>query len=173
MEEIQVRLIEKEDFASLFEVIEKNRSRLLKYFPATSAAISDIEAAKKFVLLKLRQAAKREQLYFVVISKNTSKIIGSVILKNLDWNVPKGELAYFVDADYEGTGITSRAVKWLVQYAFDELKIEKLYIKCSPDNTGSKQVAIKNGFLKEGHMKREYRTGEGLLTDMERYGLLK
>lgn len=51
--------------------------------------------------------------------------------------------------------------------------MEKLYIKFNPENRGSKKVAIKNGFEKEGYMKREYRTGQGDLTDVERYGLLK
>ncbi len=111
MTEIQIRLIEKEDYLQLYDLIEKNRQRLLTYFPKTSNAITDIETANKFTHLKLRQAFNREQFYFVTEMKNTSQFIGGVILKNIDWSVPKGELAYFIDGEYEGKGFTSYAVK--------------------------------------------------------------
>lgn len=173
MIEIQIRLIEKKDYLQLYAVIERNRQRLLTYFPKTSNAIKDIESAKTFTQLKLRQALNREQFYFVVMLKATSLIIGGVILKNIEWSVPKGELAYFIDEIYEGKGYTTFAVKVMTEYAFNELNMEKLYIKFNPTNWGSKKVAIKNGFEKEGYMKREYRTGQGELTDVERYGRLK
>lgn len=173
MIEVQIRPIKKQDFLQLYEVIEKNRQRLLTYFPRTTHAITDIDAAKKFTHLKVRQALNREQFYFVVALESTSQMIGAVILKNIDWTIPKGELAYFIDEDYEGKGCTSYAVKWVTGYAFNDLKMEKLYIKFNPSNRGSKQVAIKNGFEKEGYLKSEFRTGQGDLTDVERYGLLK
>ena len=168
-----VRLLEKEDFEELYNVIEKNRERLIMYFPKTSAAIKDLEAAKKFAKQKVRQALEREQYNFVIVSKSHSSVIGMVMVKNIDWTIPKGELAYFIDENYEGIGITSNAVKWVIEYCFEQLEMEKLYIKFNPENTGSKRVAIKNGFEKEGLLKREFRTGHGELTDVERYGLLR
>ncbi|MDB5249965.1 MAG: ribosomal-protein-serine N-acetyltransferase [Segetibacter sp.] len=173
MNKIQIRPVAKEDFKQLYEVIEKNRERLTMYFPQTSKSIIDLETAEKFTKQKLKQALKKEQFYFVVQKVKTSEIIGSVILKNIEWSVPKGELAYFIDGDHEGKGITSYAVKWLVNYSFEKLGMEKLYIKFSPENVGSKKVAIKNGFEQEGFFKREFRTGHGELKDVERYGLLR
>jgi ribosomal-protein-serine acetyltransferase len=170
---IEIRLIESEDYLQLFDLIEKNRKRLLTYFPKTSCAITDVDSAKKFTRLKLRQALYREQFYFVVILENTTQIIGSIMVKNIDWSVPKGELAYFIDSEQEGKGFTSCAVDLVKNYAFEDLNMEKLYIKFDPENFGSKRVAIKNGFEKEGYFKREYRTGYGDLTDVERYGLIK
>jgi RimJ/RimL family protein N-acetyltransferase len=170
---IQIRPVAKDDFKHLYDVIERNRERLIMYFPKTSRSIIDLDTAEKFTIQKFKQALRKEQFYFVVQLVKTSEIIGSVILKNIEWSVPKGELAYFIDGEHEGKGITSYAVKWLVEYSFEKLGMEKLYIKFSPDNTGSKKVAIKNGFEKEGFFKREFRTGHGELKDVERYGLLK
>jgi ribosomal-protein-serine acetyltransferase len=172
MKDILVRLIDKEDHEELFKLIQKNRERLIKYFPKTSAAITDVETARRFVKLKMKQALEKEQYYFVIINKQQN-IVGMVMLKNIDWTIPKGELAYFIDENFEGMGITSGAVKWVIEYSFSELDMEKLYIKFNPENTGSKKVAIKNGFEKEGFLKREFRTGHGDLTDVERYGLLR
>ncbi len=173
MKEMEVRLVETEDFEELYNLIEKNRERLIMYFPKTSAGIIDLETAKKFAKQKVKQALEREQYCFVIAKKSEAELIGMVMVKNIDWTIPKGELAYFIDENYEGIGITSNAVKWVVEYCFEQLEMEKLYIKFNPENAGSKKVAIKNGFEKEGLLKREFRTGKGELTDVERYGLLR
>ena len=173
MKDIQIRPVETEDYPSLFTVIEKNRERLITYFPKTSQSIKDLETTKKFIKQKVRQGLQKEQFCFVIASESNGEIIGMVMIKNIDWTVPKGELAYFIDKDFEGMGIMSNAVKWVVEFCFEQLEMEKLYIKFNPENAGSKKVAIKNGFEKEGFLKREFRTGNGQLTDVERYGLLK
>ncbi len=170
---MHIRLIEKEDFTEIYDLIEKNRERLIMYFPKTSAVIKDLEAAKKFAKQKVKQALERQQYCFLIALESHAEIIGMVMVKNIDWTIPKGELAYFIDENYEGVGITSNAVKWVVEYCFEQLEMEKLYIKFNPQNAGSKKVAIKNGFEKEGLLKREFRTGLGELTDVERYGLLR
>lgn len=173
MNTIDIRLIKKGDFKQLYEVIEKNRERLITFFPKTSQYIIDLDSAKKFIDQKLKQAFNKEQFYFVIQLVGTSEIIGSIILKNIDWSIPKGEFAYFISAEHEGKGITTYSVKWLTNYCFEELGLEKLYIKVNPHNFGSRKVAIKNGFELEGLLKNEFRTGKGELTDVERYGLLK
>jgi ribosomal-protein-serine acetyltransferase len=173
MNDIQIRLIETKDYEQLLKVIERNRERLLRFFPETSQSIIDEDTAIKFTELKLKLALKREQFFFVIVLIGKSEIIGTVILKNINWNVPKGELAYFIDGAYEGKGITSYAVKWLVNYSFKQLDMEKLFIKVNPNNWGSRKIAMKNGFELEGLLKSEFRTGKGELTDVERYGLVK
>jgi len=173
MKDIQIRPVETEDCTSLFNVIEKNRERLITYFPKTSRSIKDLETTKKFIKQKVKQGLQKEQFCFVIALKSNAEIIGMVMIKNIDWTIPKGELAYFIDEDFEGMGIMSSAVKWVVEFCFEQLEMEKLYIKFNPENTGSRKVAINNGFEKEGFLKREFRTGNGKLTDVERYGLLK
>jgi len=173
MKEILLRPVEMEDCADVLNIIEANRKRLITYFPTTSRSVKDIETTKRFIKQRVRQASQKEQFCFVITLKNNHGLIGMVMIKNIDWTIPKGELAYFIDKDFEGMGITSNAVKWVVNHCFEELEMEKLYIKFDPDNAASKKVAIKNGFEKEGLLKREFRTGLGLLTDVERYGLLK
>ena len=163
----------KDDFTEFYNLIENNRERLLTYFPKTSQSIFDLESAKKFTRQKVKQALEKEQFCFIIALKDVRKMIGTVMLKNIDWSVPKGELAYFIDEPYEGNGFTSAAVKWVTEFSFANLQMEKLYIKFDPDNIGSKKVAVKNGFEKEGYFRREFRTGQGNLSDVERYSLLK
>ena len=173
MKEIEIRPVEMDDYTDVYNIIEKNRERLVMYFPKTSRSIKDIETTKKFIKQKIKQAWQKEQFCFVTSMKSSARIIGMIMIKNIDWTIPKAELAYFIDKDFEGMGITSNAVQSVVEFCFERLEMEKLYIKFNPENAASKKVAIKNGFEKEGFLKREFRTGQGQLTDVERYGLLK
>ena len=170
---LQIRLINIEDALPFLQLIEQNRERLTLYFPKTLSLIRDIETTRQFINLKLTEASRKECYWFLIFSSIKNKLIGALVIKDTDMSVPKCELAYFIDAEYEGKGITSIATQWLVNYCFEELGMEKINIRINPGNEGSKRVALKNGFSKKGHMKKEYRNGYGELTDVEYYGLTK
>ena len=172
-EGIEIRLLRKEDALAFYELIEKNRERLTMYFPKTLKHIRDLDSTKLFIDLKINEAKRKTGYWFLMISKKDNSVIGSLVIKELDLTVPKCELAYFIDEDHEGKGITSKATQWLVNYCFDELDMVKIFVRVNPANEGSKRVALKNGFVKEGYMKKEYRNGYGELTDVEHYGLVR
>ena len=172
-EGIEIRLIKNEDAVPFYELIEKNRERLTMYFPKTLKHIRDLDSTKIFIELKINEATRKDGYWFLVISKKDDQFIGSLVIKDLDLTVPKCELAYFIDGDFESKGITSKATQWLINHCFDELKMEKIILRINPANEPSRRVALKNGFTKEGYMKKEYRNGYGELTDVEHYGLAK
>ena len=85
----------------------------------------------------------------------------------------KAELAYYIDAMYEGKGIITYGLKLLCYYAFDEVCLKKVYARVYPYNHSSKKVLIKNGFQLEGVLRNDFRNGMGELCNIEYYGLLK
>jgi ribosomal-protein-serine acetyltransferase len=172
-EGIDIRLITKDDAVAFYELIEKNRERLTMYFPKTLKHIRDLDSTKLFINLKINEATKKDGYWFLVISKKENQLIGSLVIKDLDLTVPKCELAYFIDESFEGKGITSKATQWLVNHCFNELGMEKIILRINPANEASRRVALKNGFTREGYMKKEYRNGFGELTDVEHYGLVR
>lgn len=169
--DIKIRLLTKEDTPQIYRLIESNRDRLRRYFPKTTGAIRDLNTAQLFVEQKMQQALRKE-LFFFVILYIENEIIGNVTIKNIDWTVPKCELSYFIDQAYEGKGYTSRVMPEIVKHCFEELGMEKLYLRIATENIASKSIAQKNGFIQEGLMRNEYRTGEGALIDIAYYGLL-
>ncbi len=170
---MEIRLITKDDAIPFYELIEKNRQRLTMYFPKTLKLIRDLDSTKLFIDNKINEASNKDGFWYLIISEKDNQLIGSLVIKDLDLTVPKCELAYFIDVDSEGNGITSYAIQWLVHFCFDELGMEKIILRINPTNEASKRVALKNGFVKEGYMKNEYRNGLGELTDVEHYGLVR
>jgi ribosomal-protein-serine acetyltransferase len=100
-------------------------------------------------------------------------LIGYLGIKKIDYTISKCELFYFIDKNFEGKGIISRAVSDIVSICFKELKMNKIFICTSKINFGSQQIALKNGFVQEGTLREEFKNGEGVLEDINYYGLLK
>lgn len=156
-----------------FKLIDRNREHIRKTFPVTAFANSDREKTEQFLTEALETEKKREGYYFYLRSTETTELIGYVVVKNINEKVHKCELAYFIDMDYEGKGITSKAVADAVAFCFNELEMNKVFICTSPVNKRSQRIAEKNGFIQEGILRQEFRNGFGQLEDIIYYGLLK
>ena len=100
-------------------------------------------------------------------------VIGQLAIKNIDWTIPKAELGYFIDQAHEGKGIVTEALQIVIQYAFADLKMNKLFLRTLVGNVGSQKVAEKNGFIKEGILRKEFKSGNNKLEDVVYYGLLR
>lgn len=53
----------------------------------------------------------------------------------------------------QGKGILSEAIKEVVKYGFDVMKLHSIEAIINPENIGSEKVLQKNGFVKEAHLK--------------------
>ena len=51
--------------------------------------------------------------------------------------------------------------------------MNKIFICTSKINKGSQQIALKHNFQKEGILREEFKNHEGVLEDVNYYGLLK
>ena len=169
--DVSIRLIEKTDLDNYFNLIENNRDRLIRYFPVTLKQISDKKACADYIDEKTVQAGKNELFVFVVLKKE--KITGVLIVKNIDWRMPKAELAYFIDRENEGKRVMSTAMRHLMRICYGVWEMNKLFIIASVHNIASKRLAEKNGFKLEGILRQEFRIETGAIEDVAYYGKLK
>lgn len=97
--------------------------------------------------------------------------VGTIGLKppNETWGV--AEVGYVVDPDRWGNGYCTEALGLLVEYAFSERRLAKLYATVYDGNDASRRVLEKNGFEREGRLRKEAFVG-GERVDVLRYGLL-
>ena len=97
--------------------------------------------------------------------------VGIVGLNDVDptWGV--AEIGYYVEPDSHGHGYATEAVGLLVDYAFDQRRLDKLKANAIATNEGSQRVLEKNGFVEEGRF-REHAFVDGERVDVVRYGLL-
>ncbi len=80
-------------------------------------------------------------------------------------------MGYWLGAKYEGRGIMTKTCFYLVTYLFEELKLNRIKIRCSEKNVRSRAIPERLGFRLEGKLRGMSHTRDGL-TDCLIYGLL-
>ncbi|HLA54689.1 MAG TPA: GNAT family protein [Flavobacterium sp.] len=156
-----------------FNLVQTNKSHIEKTFPVTLINCSDFAKTSEFIAKNIEIEKEKNGYYFYVRNLESQNLIGYVCIKNIDKKILKCELAYFIDKDFEGRGIISKAVSEVVAFCFNELQMNKAFISTSKINTASQRIATKHGFQPEGILREEFRNGDGILEDIVYFGLLK
>ena len=55
--------------------------------------------------------------------------------------------------EYHGKGIAVEAIKELIKYGFEIMKLHSIEAVIDPENLASEKVLQKSGFVKEAHFK--------------------
>lgn len=94
-------------------------------------------------------------------------------LTGLDGDTLKAELYIFVNPTIQLKGIGTQATRLLCDYGFSNMGLNKIFLITNEDNIAAQKVYEKCGFVKEGQLRNEYKTSEGIFMDRIYYGLLK
>ena len=93
----------------------------------------------------------KEAIVLAVIEKDTKKHIGNVSLQNINYIDRNAELAFvFGDVETWGKGYATEAGLAMIDHAFHQLNLHRIYLGTSEQNTGMQKVAEKLGLKKEG-----------------------
>ncbi|MGB0862554.1 MAG: GNAT family N-acetyltransferase [Saprospiraceae bacterium] len=173
MKKIILQSLIPEDATQLFELVHRDRKRLATYFPVSTSAMKSLATTEQYIQSLNRKTETKIGYTFGIKTQESGDLIGLLFIKNIDWSVPKAEIAYFIDAQVSGKGIMTNAVHLLLKYSFEQLKMERIYARIAPENIGSQRVAINNGLRLEGTMRNDFRTKSGELLDVHCFGILK
>lgn len=156
-----------------FPFISANRDHIIQTFPVTVRSCESLEKTKEY----FEEARKKDNLgeckYFVITEKEKDEILGFFVIKEISAKINRGELAYFIDRNYNGLGIISEISREIIKYGFEELGLNKIIICTSSENIASQRIALKNNFKREGILRKEFLNYFGILEDVNYFGLLK
>jgi len=156
-----------------YKLIDKNKNHIWKTFPVTLANSDSLSKTVDFLTVSLDKEKNKEGFYFYARDRKTNDLIGYLCVKTIDYRISKCELGYFVDEDFQGKGITSKMVSEALEFCFNELMLNKVFICTSEINFGSQRIALKHNFKQEGILRDEFRNGDGELQNTVYFGLLK
>ncbi len=165
-----IRPLENGDAEDFHQLISVNRSGLEDFFPVTVAATQTKDDTKAYVQAIIRKSVQKTYLPYVIIDISTNTLIGFIDVKNIDWKIPKGELGYFMDKQYSGKGIFTKALKTFTDFCFTDLGFNKLLIRTHQNNLPACGVAEQCGFEQEGVIRCDHKTTSGQLLDLVYYG---
>jgi ribosomal-protein-serine acetyltransferase len=163
-EEIELRLLaechSEQVFALLSEKLERH-PELDKNF--------SLEDVQKKIKHDLTLFAENKGLGVGIWYKGD--LAGGVRYHEIDWSHRMTELGYWISERFEGKGLVIKTCRVLIDYAFNELNLNRIVISCSTENQRSWAIPEKLGFQQEGIL-RQSEWLQDRFVDMFVYGLL-
>jgi len=170
---ISITPVDPNDAEDLCALMTSNASRFFRFFPSTLKQNTSVEDSRIFILKKRKEQQAKEEYTFLLKSDPTNKLMGLLILKEINWVTKQGELAYCIDQGFEGKGFMTHAVQYISNYALRELQLRTLQIIAHKSNLGSIRVAEKCNYIWQRTLKEAFTPPNEEALDMELYELKK
>ncbi|TMH13282.1 MAG: GNAT family N-acetyltransferase [Betaproteobacteria bacterium] len=115
----------------------------------------------------------RQSLPMLLFLKSGNVYAGGSGMHHLDWSVPKFEVGYWCRKRFQGQGLITEAVKAITEFAFTALDARRLESLPDAQNTASRCVVERAGYVLEGVMRHERATAQGELRDTCLYAITR
>jgi ribosomal-protein-serine acetyltransferase len=164
--DLQLHTLHPEKAEALFLLVERNRSRLRPWIHP-SALPETITASRKLtiecffnslanpMLARLEYPGYFQELDHYFPPPNppmemgiwmNEALVGEIVLGRLQDSYTAAEFGYWIDGEREGQGIITRCVSGLMDYAIDNMGIERFVIGCAVDNLRSRAIPERLGY---------------------------
>jgi ribosomal-protein-alanine N-acetyltransferase len=162
------------DEVLLISAGQKNRDHLQR-FEADNLLFSFTSLAETESLIKELAAgwATHKYLFLGAFEKTSGDFAAQIYIGVTHWDYPEFEIGYMADVDHVGQGYVSEVVKATLQYLFKHLNAHRVNIHTSDQNLSSLKVALRCGFVQEGHLRENHKKSDGLFEGELILGLLK
>ena len=154
---------------NLFELVDSDREYLNIWLP-WPPSIKKIEDTKLFIKNSIIDFTEGKAMVCAI--EYQKKIVGVVSYNKILKSLKKVEIGYWLSSKYQGNGIITKSVEYLIKYAFDKLEMEKVQIAVATENQPSQKVCERLGLKSEGIIKNSENL-HGKLVDHIIYGIYK
>lgn len=161
---ITIRKLENKDIHFMLEWMYDEETK--KYFQKDFSSMT-FEDVEEFIENSFKEDAQN----FAIVDEVDDEYLGTISLKNIDYKNKNAEYAICTRKKCRGTGINIKATKLLLNYAFNNLHLNKVYLNVLTNNSRAIRFYEKMGFKYEGTAKSHVLINNKYL-DLEWYGIV-
>lgn len=143
-----------------FPELQSDRILLRKHVPADAPHVTDVTffmhvpAKDVHEVLEMHQKIEAryqsgESIQWAIVDRTTNTIVGNCGYYR-GFADETGEIGYVMKENFRRMGYMSEAVKLIVDFGFDVMKLTEIFATTAPDNIASHGVLLKNGFIAQG-----------------------
>ena len=137
------------ELCATVEDTQKHISQWLRYFEETAA----------------------NSALFAIVLKDSSEVIGTIDFAETDKEARSAEVGYQLGKAWWGQGYATEALRALIKYCFERVKLNRLWASYDSRNPASGKVLQKAAMKYEGTL-RQCKVRRGELSDSVRYAIL-
>ncbi len=165
---LELCLLEERHADDVFAAVDRNRAYLRQWLPWLDESVSP-DDTRSFIKRSLSEFANGEKLDTGIWDHD--QVIGAISYNFIDRPNRIAHIGYWLASDHQGKGIMTRACRAMVDYAFDELKLNRIEIRCATGNAKSRAIPQRLGFKQEG-IQRQAEWLYDHFVDLVIYGML-
>src|SRR6266496_4858417 len=151
-ERVMVRPYRESDAQALFEAIAESRDHLRPWLPFADEH-QTVDESRHWIIKQSANWILRDDLVLSIWEQATGRYLGGTGLHPHDWEIGYFEIGYWIRVSAEGHGYITESVRLLTDYAFDNLKANRIEIRCDELNTRSAAIPKRLGFVLEGRLR--------------------
>jgi ribosomal-protein-alanine N-acetyltransferase len=166
-ERLVLRQMNNDDANEVFFL--RSDDEMLKYVGRPKA--QSMEEILKWIEMVNDNIVKNEGINWAITLENETKLIGIISFWRIDKQHHRAEVGYVLHPGHQKKGIMDEALKVILHYGFHTLKFHSVEANIDPENTASKFLLERNGFIREAYYKENY-FFDGKFWDSAIYSLL-
>lgn len=167
-ERLVIRLVTEADLPALLEINADDQvTRFLPY-----PSWKDMDDARAWFDRAAARHAAGEARQFVIVLRDTGRVIGSCLLFHFEESSGRAEVGYLLARPHWGAGYMVEAMTAFVAFAFEQVGLRRLEAEIDPRNTASARLLERLGFVREGLLRQRWNVKDEI-TDSGLYGLLR
>lgn len=152
--DVAVRPLARRDEAAWLTMRQANRDWLRPWEATTPPGVPGPAVTFAGFVRQERRAWKRGEAFAGVIVVG-DELVGRATIGGIRWGAERGgSVGYWISESHAGRGITTRAVRLLIDYGFSQ-GLHRVEIAVRPENLASLAVVDKLNFRDEG-IRRSY-----------------
>jgi ribosomal-protein-alanine N-acetyltransferase len=161
------------DFPEWADLRERSRSFLEPWEPIWPADDLTRGAFRRRLKRYVEDQRADHAYSFFIFRADGNILVGGITLSNVRRGVAQASsIGYWMGAPYARRGLMSRALRILIPFSFNNLRLHRLEAACIPTNVASIRLLEKSGFQHEGYA-RQYLCINGIWQDHLLYARLR
>jgi diamine N-acetyltransferase len=142
-----LRALQMKDIDKMFEWMtdpEVVKSLVIGRYPISKEKVHD------FII---NSGIDRNNIHFAIVTED-DEYVGTVSLKNINYIDRNAEYAIAIRKNYWGKGYSKIATDLIIEYGFNQLNLNKIYLNVISSNIRANKFYQKYGFEEEGIFKK-------------------
>ncbi len=127
--------------------------------------------ALDWIVQTARNWAEGREYQLGIALRSTGELVGHIGLR-MDPDSDSAELGYWLGKPHWGRGYGTEAARSMVRFGFVQLRLDRIWATCLPDNQRSLKVLGKAGLAVEGKRMQEFAT-RGVTVEVPVLGLAR
>lgn len=146
-EKTYLKMLDLRDSELLFDLTVESKDSLREWLPFIDYTKTILDT-QSFIQSTMKQFSENNGVQAGIWYDG--QLAGVIGFHQINWNNKSTSIGYWLGNDYVGLGLMTKSVKAFVDYALNDLKLNRVEIRTAVENKKSRAIPERLGFTEEG-----------------------